>query len=69
MCYIFCITDLTNATPHNDKTTCMAVTEESKRTNYLKFALIGLAIVSFIIACIYCHMRLLEKRFMITRIV
>lgn len=47
----------------------MAVKQESKETNYHKFALIGLAIVSFIIACIYFHLRLLEKRFVITRMV
>nr|XP_034309773.1 uncharacterized protein LOC117683859 [Crassostrea gigas] len=55
--------------PNNDTTTCMAVKQESKQTNYLKVALIGLAVVSIIITCIYFNMRLLEKRIMITRIV
>lgn len=61
--------NFSRVTPNDDTTTCMAVKQESKQTNYLKFALIGLAIVSFIIACIYFHMQLLEKRFVITRMV
>eukprot|EP00105_Crassostrea_gigas_P044454 XP_019928602.1 PREDICTED: uncharacterized protein LOC105342502 [Crassostrea gigas] len=61
--------NFSKVTPNNDTTTWMAVKQESKRTSYMKFALIGLTVVSIIIVCIYFYIRLLEKRFMITRIV
>ncbi|XP_065929792.1 multiple epidermal growth factor-like domains protein 11 isoform X2 [Magallana gigas] len=61
--------DFSKVTTNNDKTSCTAVKQNSKRTNYLKFALIGLAIVSIIIVFIYFHVRLLEKRYIIQMIV
>lgn len=66
---IYFLTDISKVTPNNDTTTWVAVKQESKRTSYMKFALIGLTVVSIIIVCIYFYIRLLEKRFMITRIV
>lgn len=57
-------------TPRNDGTTrCKTSNQEREKINSLIFALIGLLIVAFIIVFAYVYMRLLEKRFKVTRIV
>lgn len=56
--------------PPNDETTTSKIwNQELKKINLLKFALIGLLIVAFIIVFAYFYTLLLVKRFKVTRIV
>lgn len=62
--------DYPDNTSQNDWTTrCQTSNQEREKINSLIFALIGLLIVAFIIVFAYFYMRLLEKRFKVTRIV
>lgn len=67
--YIFFADNSDNIPPNDKTTTCKTSNQEPENINSLKFALIGLLIVAFIIVFAYLYTQLLEKRIKVTRIV